>query len=79
MPKYMLSAHPSIPTTLSLWSSLLTPAARAAVLRGNRGHRLNCHEDAHSLKQCRHAFINASDCLNPDLGQPGDDGEAYRR
>ena len=40
---------------------------------------MNCHEDSHSLRQCRHPFINASGCLNPDLGQVGDDGEAYRR
>ena len=42
-------------------------------------HCLNCHEDTHSHQQYRHSFINASGCLNPDLGQLGDDGEAYRR
>ena len=30
-----------------LWSGLLTPSARAAALRENRGHCLNCHEDTH--------------------------------
>ena len=44
-----------------------------------RGHCLNCHEDTHSLKQCRHPFINTSGRLNPDLGQFGDDGDAYPR
>ena len=37
------------------------------------------YEDSHSLRQCRQPFINASGCLNPDLGQLGHDGEAYRR
>ena len=56
-----------------------TPTARGAALRENRGHCLKFHEDSHSLRQCWHPFINASGCLNPDLGQLGDDGEAYRR
>ena len=60
-----------------LWSALLSPSARAAALRENRGHRLNCHEDTHSFRNCRHPFINASGCLNPELGQLGDD-DAYR-
>ena len=50
----------------------------AAALRENRGHCLNCHEDTHSFRNCRHPFINASGCLNPELGQLGDDN-AYRR
>ena len=34
----------------------------------------------HTFTQnCRHPFINASWCLNPDPEQLGDDGEAYRR
>ena len=61
-----------------LWSGLLTPSARAAALRENRGHCLNCHEDTHSLRNCRHPFINASGCLNPELGQLGDD-DVFRR
>ena len=61
-----------------LWSALLSPSARAAALRENRGHCLNCHEDTHSFRNCRHPFINASGCLNPELGQLGDD-DAYRR
>ena len=56
-----------------VWSGLLTPSARAASLRGNRDHCLNCHDDTHSLRNCRHPFINASGCLNPELGQLGDD------
>ena len=32
----------------------------------------------HSFRNCRHPFINASGCLNPELGQRGDD-DAYRR
>ena len=62
-----------------LWSGLLTPTARAAALRENRGHCLNLHEDTYSLKQCRHPVIHARGCLSPDLGQLGDGGEAYRR
>ena len=61
-----------------LWSGLLSPFARADALRENRGLCLNCHEDNHSFKHCRHSFINASGCLNPELGQLGDD-DAYRR
>ena len=55
-----------------LWKGLLTPTARAAALREGRGHSLNCHEDTHSLKQCRHPFVNASGGLNPDLGELGE-------
>ena len=50
-----------------LWSGLLSPSARAAALRENRGHCLNCHEDTHCFRQRRHPFINASGCLNPQL------------
>ena len=49
------------------------PSARAAALRGTRGHGLNCHEDTHSVRNNRHPFINASGCLNPELSQLGDD------
>ena len=61
-----------------LWSGLLSPSTRADALRENRGFCLYCHEDNHSFKHCRHPFINASGCLNPELGQLGDD-DAYRR
>ena len=59
-----------------LRSGLLSP--RADALRKNRGLCLNCHEDNHSFKHCRHPFITASGCLNPELGQLGDD-DAHRR
>ena len=62
-----------------LRSGLLTLTARATALPENRGQYLNYHSDTHPLKQCRHPFINASGCLNPDPGQLGDDGEAYCR
>jgi len=62
-----------------LWSGLLSSSARAAALSENRGRCLNCHEDKHSLRQCRHPFLNLSGILNPDLGTLGDDGEAFRR
>ena len=56
-----------------------SPKALALIaLRENRGLCLNCHEDNHSFKDCRHPFINASGCLNPELVQLGDD-DAYRR
>ena len=62
-----------------LWSVLLSPSARAAAaLREKRGHCLYCNEDTHSFRNSRHPFINASGCLNPELGQLGDD-DAYRR
>ena len=60
------------------WSGLLSPSARAAALRENRGHCLNCHEDTHSFRNFEPLFINASGCLNPELCQLGDD-DAYRR
>ena len=47
--------------------------------RRNRAHSLNCDEEKHSLKQRRRPSINASGCLNPDLGQLGDDIESHRR
>ena len=61
-----------------LWSALLSPSARAAALRENRGHCLNCHEDTHSFRNCRYPFIDPSGGLNPELVQRGDD-DAYRR
>ena len=61
-------------------TSLLSWSARAAVRSENRGNCLMCHEDTHSLIQCRHPFRNRSGIfLNPDLGTLGDDDEAYRR
>ena len=61
-----------------LWSALLSPSARGAALRENRGHCLNCQEDTHYFRNCRHPFINAIGCLNPELGQLDND-DAYRR
>ena len=61
-----------------LWSAFLSPSTRATALRENRGYCLNFHEDTHSFRNCRHPFINARGCLNPELGQLGDD-YAYRR
>ena len=58
------------------WSDLLSP--RAGSLPENRGLCLNCHENNHSFKHCRHPFITASDCLNPELGQLRDNN-AHRR
>ena len=67
------------PTTLLSGASFfLSPSARAAVLRENRGHCLNCPEDTHSFRNNRHPIINARGCLNPELSQLGDD-DAYRR
>ena len=78
----MPTCSPSVPllrpTTPPVWSGLLSPSTRAAALRESRGRCLNCHEDTHSLRNCRYPFINASDCFNPELGQHGDD-DAYRR
>ena len=42
------------------------------------GDIAHCHEDTHSFRHCRHPFIDVSGCLNPELGQRGDD-DAYRR
>ena len=61
-----------------LWSALLSPSAPAAALREHRRHCLNWREDTQSFRNCRHPFINVTGCLNPELGQLGDD-DAYRR
>ena len=58
-----------------LWSGLLTP--RTYALRRNRRICLNCREDNHPFENCRHPFIAASGCLDPELGQLGDD-DAHR-
>ena len=69
----------SRPTTLASGAaSLRPPPAPPAAMRENRCHCLNCHEDTHYLRNCRHPFINASGCINPELGQLGDD-DAFRR
>ena len=61
-----------------LWSGLLSPSTHADALRENRGLCLNCDEDNRSFKHRRHPFINTSGCLNPELGQLGDD-DIYQR
>ena len=60
------------------WSALLSPSTRAAVLPENRRYWLNFHEDTYSFRNCRRPFINGSGCLNPELGQLGDE-YAYKR
>ena len=62
-----------------LWTQLVSPEARAQAFRDNKGRCLNCHGTDHSFKHCPQAFINGSGCLNPQLGQLGDNGDAYRR
>ena len=62
-----------------LWKPLFTPEARAQAFRDNKGRCLNCHGTDHSFKRCPQPFINGSGCLNPRLGQLGDNGQAYRR
>ena len=62
-----------------LWTPLVTLEARTQAFRNNKGRCLNCHGTDHSFKGCPQPFINCSGCLNPHLGQLGDDGEAYRR
>ena len=63
----------------SLWTPLVTPEERAQAFRDNKGRCLNCHGTNRSFKHCVNAFINVSGCLNPQLGQLGDNGDAYRR
>ena len=53
--------------------------ARAQAFRYNKGRCSNCHGTDQSFKRCSQLFINGSGCLNPHLGQLGDNGEAYRR
>ena len=62
-----------------LWTPLTTPEERAQAFRGYKGRCLNCHGTDHSFKHCVNAFTSVSGCLNPQLGQPGDNGDAHRR
>ena len=66
---------PDIP----LWTPLTNPSERRQVVRDNAGRCLNCHGIDHSFRNCAEPFINASGCINPQLGQLGDNGETYRR
>ena len=62
-----------------LWSGLSSSSTRTVALSENRGHGLNCHEDSHSLKMCRHPLQTLNGALNPDFGTLGDNGGAFRR
>lgn len=76
---FSLFVPPSRPTTLLSGAAFPSPSDRAAALRENWEHCLNCHEDTLSIKHCcRHSFVDASGRLNPDLARLGDD-DAYRR
>ena len=68
----------SRPTTLLSGAAFSRPPPVPLPSEKTGGHCLNCHEDTHSFRKCRHPFINASGCLNPELGQLCDD-DAYRR
>ena len=39
------------------WNGLLLPSTRGDTLRENRRLFLNCHEDNHPFKHCRHPFM----------------------
>ena len=60
-----------------LWSALLSPSARTAALRENRRHLPKLPRRHALCPKQQTPFINASGCLNPELGQLGDD-DAYR-
>ena len=62
---------PDIP----LWTPLTNPKERRHVFRDNNGRCLNCHGTDHSFRNFAEPFINASGCINPQLGQLGDNGE----
>ena len=66
---------PDIP----LWTPLTNPSERRQVVRDNAGRCLNCHGIDHSFRNCAEPFINASGCINPQLGQLGDNGETCCR
>ena len=72
-----MSRHPHFPLTHSCRprpNGLLT-----GNFRDNKGRCLNCHGTDHSFRNCAQSFINASGCINPQLGQLGDNGETFRR
>ena len=77
MPKYSSSAHPSRPAVPLCGVAYLHRPSELPP--SEKTGATACHEDTHSLKQCKNSFINASSCLNPDPGQLGDDNDAYRR
>ena len=70
----MASSRADYPPVLS---GLGSPSTRADALREHREFCLNCHEDNHYFRHCRHPFITASGFLNPELSQFGDD-DAHR-
>ena len=55
------------------------PRGARASFRDNKSRVLNCDGTDHSFKRCPQPFINGSGCLNPHLGQLGDNVDAYRR
>ena len=57
----------------------LLPPRRARAFRDNKGRCLNCHGTDYSFTRWPQSFINGNGCLNPHLGQPGENGDAYRR
>ena len=54
------------------------PHARQPFVTTKGTQCLHCHETSHLIKQCKYPFSNANGCINPELGQPGDNGDAYR-
>ena len=54
------------------------PRRKAPSLSGQEGRCLDCHGMDHSLMNGTQSFIYASDCINPQLGQLGDNDDAYR-
>ena len=63
---------------MPLWTPLTNPEDRRQVFRDRKGRCLYCLGTDHSFRHCSEPFINASGCINPEVGQLGDNGETYR-
>ena len=65
-------------TTLSFGAASFHPPLALMPSEKTGGFDSTATKDNHSFKHCKHPFIYASGCLNPEHGQLRDD-DAYRR
>ena len=57
---------------------LVSPVELAQAFRDNKGLGLNFHGTDHSFTHGVNSPINVGGCLDPQLGQLGTNGDAYR-
>ena len=64
-------------TKLSLWTPLLTEAARRQACIQYSGRCCNCGSSDHSLRWCPSAFVNVFSLLNPEFVTHDTDGSIF--